>query len=46
MSEYLERPEATKEIFIEDGFMRTGDLAYYDEAGRVLLVGRNKEIIK
>ena len=32
MMEYLERPEANKEVFLGDGFLRTGDLAVYDDS--------------
>ena len=46
MVEYLERPEETKEIFLEDGFMRTGDLGFYNEQGGFSFVDRLKEMIK
>ena len=46
MKEYLERPEETKECFLEDGFMRTGDLGFYNERGQFFLVDRIKELIK
>ena len=46
MSEYLERPDSTKECFGEDGFMRTGDMGKYDQDGRVAYVDRIKAIIK
>ena len=46
MVEYLERPEETKEIFLEDGFMRTGDLGLYNEQGGFSFVDRLKEMIK
>ncbi len=46
MMEYLERPEANKEILLSDGFLRTGDLGIYNHQGRVSYVDRVKEIIK
>ena len=46
MMEYLERPDANKEIFLADGFLRTGDLGVYDHQGLVSYVDRVKEIIK
>ena len=46
MSEYLERPDDTKECFLEDGFIRTGDLGLYDKEGRVSYVDRMKAVIK
>ena len=46
MMEYLERPEANKEIFLPDGFLRTGDLGIYNNQGRVSYIDRVKEIIK
>ena len=32
--------------FTEDGFLRTGDIAYVDENGFLFLVDRAKEMIK
>ena len=46
MKEYLERPEETKEIYLDDGFMRSGDLGMYNDQGDFVLVDRVKEIIK
>ena len=46
MKEYLERPEETKECFLEDEFIRTGDLGFYNEKGEFFMVDRIKEIIK
>ena len=46
MTEYLERPAENKECFLEDGFLRTGDLGVYTEQGDISLIDRIKEIIK
>ena len=46
MKGYLERPEENKQCFMEDGYLRTGDLGHYNERGDFLLVDRIKEIIK
>ncbi|CAD5221091.1 unnamed protein product [Bursaphelenchus okinawaensis] len=43
---YLNRPKATEEIFDHDGFVRTGDIAYYDENHYIYVVDRRKELIK
>jgi acyl-CoA synthetase (AMP-forming)/AMP-acid ligase II len=45
MSGYHRREEATAEV-LEDGWLRTGDLGFLDEAGRVHVVGRKKAMIK
>ncbi len=42
---YWQMPEKTAEEFREDGFFITGDLASRDDAGRITLVGRNKDMI-
>ena len=42
---YWKRPEATKETFTEDGFLRTGDQADLSDGGRIRIKGRIKEII-
>ena len=44
MSEYWRDPEATRAAFTDDGFVRTGDLGWIDEKGRLRLVGRTKEM--
>jgi acyl-CoA synthetase (AMP-forming)/AMP-acid ligase II len=44
MSEYWHDPEQTKAAFTDDGFVRTGDLGWIDDRGRLHLVGRSKEM--
>ncbi len=41
---YLNRPDATAELFDADGWLRTGDLATIDAEGRVRIVDRKKEM--
>ena len=36
MLEYWQNPEATAELFTEDGWIRTGDIAVRDEDGFLL----------
>lgn len=43
---YLNHPEATRETFDEEGFIKTGDIGYYDEDGEFFIVDRLKELIK
>jgi acyl-coenzyme A synthetase/AMP-(fatty) acid ligase len=42
---YFNRPDATAELFDDDGWLRTGDLATIDGQGRVRIVDRKKEMI-
>jgi acyl-CoA synthetase (AMP-forming)/AMP-acid ligase II len=44
MSGYWRDPEQTEAAFTADGFVRTGDLGWFDEQGRLRLVGRSKEM--
>lgn len=46
MSGYLNNIPATNETIDEDGWLRTGDVAYYDEEGYFYIVDRTKELIK
>lgn len=46
MKGYLNRPEANAATFLADGWMRTGDIAYFDAEGHVYIVDRAKELIK
>ncbi|MBQ2458691.1 MAG: AMP-binding protein [Bacteroidaceae bacterium] len=45
MQGYYNRPEETAEVLDKDGFLHTGDLARFDEKGRIYITGRSKEII-
>lgn len=46
MAGYLKNEEATKETIDEEGWLRTGDVVYYDEDGYFFTVDRTKELIK
>ncbi|VDO59756.1 unnamed protein product [Haemonchus placei] len=43
---YWNRPDQTKETYDSDGFMRTGDIVYYDKDGFTFICDRQKELIK
>ena len=43
---YWQRPGATREVFTEDGWLRTGDLAEKNAEGCYRIVGRLKEMYK
>ncbi len=44
MKGYWNRPDATAEV-LRHGWLRTGDLGYFDEGGNLFITGRKKEII-
>ena len=44
-SGYYKNPEATRAVFTDDGWFRTGDLGTIDDMGRTFLVGRSKSMI-
>lgn len=46
MKGYYNNPQATRETFTSDGWLRTGDLAYYDNEQYFYIVDRLKELIK
>ncbi|MEY2566849.1 MAG: hypothetical protein QOE35_1378 [Actinomycetota bacterium] len=44
MTGYFRNPEATAAAFWPDGHVRTGDLGYVNDEGRLFLAGRSKEM--
>lgn len=46
MSGYYNKPEATKEVFTEDGFFRTGDAGMLTDDGEIILTERIKDLYK
>lgn len=45
-SGYYRNPEETKRVFLEDGYLLSGDMGYLDDDGYLYIVGRKKNIIK
>jgi acyl-CoA synthetase (AMP-forming)/AMP-acid ligase II len=46
MSGYFNKPEATREAFTPDGWLRTGDLGFARPDGNIVFAGRLKEMFK
>jgi len=44
MKGYYQRPDATR-ASIEDGWLHTGDLGYFDDGGNLFITGRKKDVI-
>ncbi|WP_245843365.1 FadD3 family acyl-CoA ligase [Mycolicibacterium vulneris] len=44
MKGYLDEPEATAQAIDDDGWLHTGDLGDFTEAGRLRIVGRKKDM--
>ena len=42
---YYENDEANREVFTEDGYFKTGDLAYFDKNDFLYITGRKKSVI-
>ncbi|MGV1036606.1 MAG: AMP-dependent synthetase/ligase [Candidatus Nanopelagicales bacterium] len=46
MRGYHNKPEATAEVFIGDGYFATGDIGEIDAMGRVKITDRKKDLVK
>ena len=45
MKGYWNRPEETRDVFTEDGWLRSGDMAHMDELGYVFIEDRKKDMV-
>lgn len=43
---YYKNPKANEEAFDSEGFLKTGDIGYFDEEATLYLTGRLKEVFK
>lgn len=43
---YFKNEAATKEMITKDGWLRSGDVGYYDDSGLLYISDRIKELIK
>ena len=46
MKGYIGDDDATKHVIDSDGWLRSGDVGYYDDEGFFFITGRSKELIK
>lgn len=46
MKGYKNNPDANREVFLDGGWFRSGDIAYINEEGLVYITDRLKELIK
>ena len=45
MKGYYQRPDATRDAFTEDGFLRTGDIGHLDADGFLTITDRKKDVL-
>ncbi len=43
---YYNKPEATRDVFTEDGWFKTGDIGQFDDEGFLKITDRKKELLK
>jgi len=46
MAGYYNAQDLTREVLTQDGWLKTGDIAYADKEGLIYLAGRKKDMIK